>query len=50
LDKDNDAKIAKRLAKLGLAALPSKQTLVALECLEGEIMDLFTKCGEKLLS
>merc|ERR1712128_239632 len=47
---ENDAKLIKRLNKLGLTKMPTKSTKDGLDCLWNKLEDLLVKCGEKILS
>merc|ERR1712106_198866 len=47
---ENDAKLMKRLKKLGFTKMPAKSTKDGLDCLWNKLEDLLVKCGEKILS
>merc|ERR1712083_532523 len=45
---ENTAKIAAKLARLGLTKLPTKSTLDELNCMWEELEGLLSKCGSKM--
>jgi len=47
---ENDAKLIKRLNKLGFTKMPTKSTKDGLDCMWNKLEDLLVKCGEKILS
>merc|ERR1712106_143444 len=47
---ENDAKLIKRLNKLGFSKMPTKSTKDGLDCMWNKLEDLLVKCGEKILS
>ena len=48
--KDNTANTNAKLNILGFLKMPTKSTLIELECLWDELEDLLVKCGEKVIS
>jgi len=48
--KEKEAKIDKRLQKLGLTKIPKKSTLSGLECMWEELENLLLDCGEKIIA
>merc|ERR1712106_78579 len=47
---ENDAKLIKRLNKLGFTKMPTKSTKDGLDCMWSKLENLLVKCGEKILS